>query len=880
MRSDEGETSSTEGEINSIEGEINGDEEEKSSDEGEISSDDEDKSSEGEKSSEEGEKSSDKEEKSSDEEEKSSDEEEKSSDEEEKSSDEEEIGNDGEINSNAETSSDEGEKSSNGERSSEDKGDCYKGSNDYEHNTNDCSDTGILEEDVFGLSNEDNNWAFNPELFKPIYEDAPITLFGALCGIMEFKRSCNLTFSCIKKLLNLLQLFCPANNILPLSIHSVKTFFQKFSSVNSKHLYCSNCEVKLSDMQRKCDKEPCRKHEPNILYSFNVSNSIKRIMKNNFNVLQDSTRSSSVISDINTQGYSDKPGIIINTDGISPFKSSRLTIWPVIIAFSNLPPNIRMNKKNLLTVSLWVGVCKPKMDILFEPLVDLLQKLSRNGVVVETPLGNHCFKFSPILGIFDLVAKAPILNMNQFNGVNGCPTCLHPGLWISSRYYLPGTEYPLRTAQSIHEASERAERENKIVQGIKGKSVLSDILDLVKCVPIDYMHCVLEGVTKWLINRWFTSTNHRSPFYIGRHIKNIDIDIIRQCPPHDFSRSPRNLSKYLKHWKANEFKYWLLYYSLPLLVKYLPPLYFHHYALLVCSIHILLQTKLKETQIKAAEQMLLDYYTLLPELYGDKSCTLNAHSLTHLCLYVRLWGPLWSHSLLGFESYNGHITSMIHSKYRVAEQLAFSIDVNQTIGCLEERLVQAESDTTLKYIMPLSGINFERKQMKLILPGIYSIGEPLKANFKREEVSALRKVTHQCSTNILTFNKLYFHDTVFISFTNENRKRNSAICCFVLNGEKRYGIIQSFCFYPPLVLIKPYEISSGTLLAKSGNPGRNRLQKYAELNLLSTFFIEVGKLLPVCAIPISSIVCKCVLVSSSQLLSSYIIPIPNHFEHH
>ena len=411
--------------------------------------------------------------------------------------------------------------------------------------------------------------------------------------------------------------------------------------------------------------------------------------------------------------------------------------------------------------------------------------------------------------------------------------------------------------------------------------MLSDILDLVKCVPIDYMHCVLEGVTKWLVNKWFTSTYHRLPFYIGRHLKKIDSELVHQCPPHDFTRAPRGLAKYQKNWKASEFRYWLLYYSLPILVKYLPPLYFHHYSLLVCSMHILLQTKLKDAQVKAAEQMLKDYYKLLPELYGDNSCTLNAHCLTHLTMYVRLWGPLWSHSLFGFESYNGHITSMIHSKHRVAEQLSFSIDVNQTMGCLADRLVLTESERTLDFVGPLSNLPTYRKKMTLVLPGIYSIGELQPSNFTREEVSALRKVTHQPTTNIRTFKKLYFHDTILSSCQKEQRKRNSSNCCFKLDGVKGYGVIQMFCFFPPLVLIKPYEKTAGALLMTAGNPGRDRLQKYAKLDLLSTFFIEVGKLLPVCAIPLSSLICKCVFIASTDSPShSYVIPVPNNFEHH
>ncbi len=57
-------------------------------------------------------------------------------------------------------------------------------------------------------------------------------------------------------------------------------------------------------------------------------------------------------------------------------------------------------------------------------------------------------------------------------------------------------------------------------------------------------------------------------------------------------------------------------------------------------------------QIVAAEELLKDFYSMLPSLYGTNSCTLNAHSLIHLGMFVRLWGPLWTHSLFGFESFN------------------------------------------------------------------------------------------------------------------------------------------------------------------------------------------------------------------------------------
>jgi hypothetical protein len=45
------------------------------------------------------------------------------------------------------------------------------------------------------------------------------------------------------------------------------------------------------------------------------------------------------------------------------------------------------------------------------------------------------------------------------------------------------------------------------VMGVKGKSVLADDIQLPECLPIDYMHSILEGVFKALIKSWFDSSN-------------------------------------------------------------------------------------------------------------------------------------------------------------------------------------------------------------------------------------------------------------------------------------------------------------------------------------------------------------------------------------
>ena len=48
--------------------------------------------------------------------------------------------------------------------------------------------------------------------------------------------------------------------------------------------------------------------------------------------------------------------------------------------------------------------------------------------------------------------------------------------------------------------------------------------------------------------------------------------------------------------------------------------------------------------------MLIDFNLLMPELYGESSCTHDVHLLSHLGKYVRLWGPLWTHQHLALKA--------------------------------------------------------------------------------------------------------------------------------------------------------------------------------------------------------------------------------------
>ncbi len=428
--------------------------------------------------------------------------------------------------------------------------------------------------------------------------------------------------------------------------------------------------------------------------------------------------------------------------------------------------------------------------------------------------------------------------------------------------------------------AKQAERKGRVIKGIKGRSVITSILDLPLGAPVDYMHCVLEGVVKRFLNKWITSTNQ--PYYISkRNVKLLDQDFVVQCPPHEFTRPPRSIEKHRNYWKASEHRTWLLFYSLPLLLSFLPPLYIHHFALLVCAVHILLQQSFTEIQLKAAEEMLRDFVSLTPELYGETECTINMHMLLHLAEQAQQWGPLWGFSAFPFEHKNGYIMSHVHSPYRIADQILFSIHLSQTLDSVQEQLTDA-SDDVLSFLKLSRETHGNGQQLTC---GGYVIGRMYNFAIDSEARHLIADFTDDCPSSVMRFNRVYYSGIVLhsIHFGRADGKRDSTTCSFIANGKEHYGIIQNFLVVEKkaIVLIKPF-VPSGSLNQTIGIPGREVLQKHACIDILAAFIIQVEKkrTLPIIAVTLQSITSKCIRVQQISEQYDCIVKIPNSFECH
>ena len=284
------------------------------------------------------------------------------------------------------------------------------------------------------------------------------------------------------------------------------------------------------------------------------------------------------------------------------------------------------------------------MNRILKSILTKIKALENSDRIIRTKVGNKNLRAKLILATFDLIAKAMAMNFTQFNGTYGCPCCLDIGTYLQHRtIYLPNDLHEPRIFSDVFLWAAMAIDMEEPVYGVFGPSILSDFIDIILCIPADFMHAILEGLAKQFMKYWFRSEFSTYVFNIRKLLKEIDKRLLRMKPPHAFRRSPRSI-ECSSFWKAAEFRAWLLYYSIPAMKDFLPQAYINHWSLLVCAMHILLNSSISTNDLELASDYLKTFYEQAPELYPNIICTANLHSVIHLCQFVKDWGPLWCYS--------------------------------------------------------------------------------------------------------------------------------------------------------------------------------------------------------------------------------------------
>lgn len=258
--------------------------------------------------------------------------------------------------------------------------------------------------------------------------------------------------------------------------------------------------------------------------------------------------------------------------------------------------------------------------------------------------------------ICDTPAKSYVLYLNSHMGYYSCTKCVQEGDMVHNTMCFPEL--------TNHKTTDTSFRNRTQPEHHKGKSNFECLpnFNMIDNVPIDYMHCVLLGVTKRLLcGKKFGWVYGKPPFKLcARDINAINCYLVklRNYIPVEFARKPRSLND-CKRFKATEFRLFLLYTGPVVLKDVLPSKMYNNFMVFCVAISILIQKTPKTEMIDYADNLLKYFVSNSIKIYGHHFVTHNVHHLIHLSDCVRIHGNLNHFSAFPFENFTKKLLSNV-----------------------------------------------------------------------------------------------------------------------------------------------------------------------------------------------------------------------------
>ena len=495
----------------------------------------------------------------------------------------------------------------------------------------------------------------------------------------------------------------------------------------------------------------------------------------------------------------------LGVDGVPISKSSNVSAWPIFLKPNEVPPEKR--KRHAMLAGVWVGHKKPDLNQILEPLINAFMTLYADGMEVTLPDGSITRSHSLIFSVHaDLPAKAQLLNMHQFNGAYSCIHCYCMGESVKtpgggnvrSFPYVENSDIRLRSAcEVLHDAKTaeklRESKKNETIHGIKGHSVLSSLphFDIVNSVALDYMHQILLGITRSLMKCWFASENHKEAWYCGTKKDMVDSRILQIAPPSYIQRSPRSIST-MPHWKATEYRNFLLYYIVPCLRGILPDIYLQHAVLLAVGTYLCCKSSISQQDLSESHECFSKFVKLMPILYKKVFMTLNVHTLLHETHIIKLLGSLHENSNFDFEDLMGNAKSCIHGPQYMHKQIANNL-LLQTHMPLFRTKISEEAKKVFDQICQKSRFSSNRLHISDFCQVVGSC-------IDKDKLSGIKMSMKLCSTSNLeeydVYSRIYMPNSKSLItskiYSREQKRMNYCVEYCSEDDNCSYGLV--FCY--------------------------------------------------------------------------------------
>ena len=202
---------------------------------------------------------------------------------------------------------------------------------------------------------------------------------------------------------------------------------------------------------------------------------------------------------------------------------------------------------------------------------------------------------------------------------------------------------------------------------------------------------------------------------------------------------------------------------------------------------------------------------------------------------------------------NGHLKKHSHGTRNVLPQLINNLEFHQSV--LDQKYnAESHADEVRGKVKP----------------------KKLNAEF----IQALQEGNCDTTNDTFVVSMRYKHrDTLFQTIKNSDKKKDSSVCKFISKkGVIKFGSIYCFCLCGGnhIAIMNSFETTKDAF----EDILSSNIEKFNSLARTKPCFFKVYGPMKLHAVPVASILSKCVHIPMKTKTYDYIIPIPNPFEHH
>ena len=203
--------------------------------------------------------------------------------------------------------------------------------------------------------------------------------------------------------------------------------------------------------------------------------------------------------------------------------------------------------------------------------------------------------------------------------------------------------------QGAKSATERNTLESKF--GCRYSVLLQlPYFDPTHMLIIDPMHNLFLGTAKRMKTIWM---DNQQPLLTHAQIQTIQDRVNDMHVPSDIGRIPRKVETKFSGFTADQYKNWVILYSIPCLYGVLADEHIDCWRPFVLACRLLCKRAVSEADVNLADLLLLQLCQRIERLYGKNAIMPNMHMHLHLKNTILDYGPVYSFWLFSYERYNG-----------------------------------------------------------------------------------------------------------------------------------------------------------------------------------------------------------------------------------